>query len=56
VIDATAKVAPNAWRRHLRWLLDGLRADAAGDQTEAVLTDEELRASMRALSERRTSR
>jgi AcrR family transcriptional regulator len=56
VIDATAKVAPNAWRRHLRWLLDGLRADAAGDQTEAVLTDDELRASMRALSERRTSR
>jgi AcrR family transcriptional regulator len=56
VIDATAKVAPNAWRRHLRWLLDGLRADAAGDQTEAVLTDEELRASMRALSERRASR
>jgi len=56
VIDATAKVAPNAWRRHLLWLLDGLRADAAGDQTEAVLTDEELRASMRALSERRTSR
>jgi AcrR family transcriptional regulator len=56
VIDATAKVAPNAWRRHLRWLLDGLRADAAGDQTEAVLTDEQLRASMRALSERRASR
>jgi len=56
VIDATARVAPNAWRRHLRWLLDGLRAEAASAQTEAVLTDEELRASMRALSERRTSR
>jgi AcrR family transcriptional regulator len=56
VIDATAKVAPNAWRRHLRWLLDGLRADAAGNQTEAALTGEELRASMRALSERRASR
>ncbi len=56
VIDATARVAPNAWRRHLGWLLDGLRADAATAQTEAVLTDEELRASMRRLSERRTSR
>jgi AcrR family transcriptional regulator len=56
VTDATAKVAPNAWRRHLRWLLDGLRAEAAGAQTEPVLTDEELRASMRALSERRASR
>ena len=56
VIDATAQVAPNAWRRHLRLLLDGLRADAAAAQTEAVLTDEELRASMRALSGRRTGR
>ncbi len=56
VIDATAQVAPNAWRRHLGWLLDGLRVEAAGAQTEAVLTDDELRASMRALSERRTSR
>ena len=27
LIDATAEVAPNAWRRHLHWLLDGLRAD-----------------------------
>lgn len=56
VIDATAQVAPNAWRRHLRLLLDGLRADAAAAQTEAVLTDEELRASMRALSGRRSGR
>ena len=56
VIDATAGVAPNAWRRHLCLLLDGLRAGAAGAQTEPVLTDEELRASMQALSERRTSR
>ncbi len=29
VIEATASVAPECWRRHLGLLLDGLRADAA---------------------------
>src|SRR5215212_3070403 len=29
VIDATADVAPEAWRRHLHLILDGLRAGAA---------------------------
>ncbi len=29
IINATAATAPDAWRRHLALLLDGLRADAA---------------------------
>jgi AcrR family transcriptional regulator len=56
LIDATAEVAPNAWRRHLHWLLDGLRAEAATPQVEAPLSDEELRASMQALREHRLGR
>jgi AcrR family transcriptional regulator len=48
LLDATADVAPQAWRRHLHWLLDGLRADSATPQTAPPLTDEELRRSMQA--------
>ena len=29
VIDATAEAAPSVWRRHLHWLLDGLRPESA---------------------------
>jgi AcrR family transcriptional regulator len=53
VIDATAEVAPNAWRRHLHWLLDGLRSDAATAQAEPALGDDELRAAMQALRDQR---
>jgi len=56
VIDATADVAPNAWRRHLHLLLDGLRADAATPHAEPPLPDEQLRASMRSLREQRLDR
>jgi AcrR family transcriptional regulator len=56
VIDATADVAPNAWRRHLTWLLDGLRAGATTAQTEPSLSDEQLGDSMQALRERRPAR
>jgi hypothetical protein len=56
LIDATAEVAPNAWRRHLHWLLDGVRADAATPQAEPPLTDEELRTAMHALREQRLAR
>jgi AcrR family transcriptional regulator len=56
VIDATADVAPNAWRRHLAWLLDGLRADAPTAQTEPALSDGQLGDSMQALRERRPVR
>ena len=53
LMDATAEVAPNAWRRHLHWLLDGLRAESATPQVEPPLSDEQLRASMQALRRRR---
>jgi hypothetical protein len=49
LIDATAEIAPKAWRRHLHWLLDGLRAEAATPPTEPPLTDEQLGAAMDAL-------
>jgi hypothetical protein len=55
-IDATAEVAPNAWRRHLHLLLDGLRAEAATPQAEPPLTDEKLHAAMQALREQRLGR
>jgi AcrR family transcriptional regulator len=49
VMDATAAVAPDAWRRHLHLLLDGLRAGAATPPAAPPLSDDELQASMRAL-------
>lgn len=48
VIRETAEVAPQAWRRHLAFHLDGLRADAAHalpapalsmDQIDLIMTD-----------------
>ena len=53
LIDATAEVAPNAWRRHLHVFLDGLRVQAATPQTEPPLTDEQLHAAMQALRRQR---
>ena len=53
LIDATAEVAPNAWRRHLHVLLDGLRVQAATPQTEPPLTDAQLHAAMQALRRQR---
>ena len=53
VIDATSVVAPNAWRRHLGWLLDGLRSESATAQDEPPLSDEQLHAAMQALRLRR---
>ena len=56
LLDATAEVAPNAWRRHLHWLLDGLRVEAATPHAQPSLTDKELRAAMDALREQRLTR
>jgi AcrR family transcriptional regulator len=56
LIDATAAVAPEAWRRHLHWLLDGLRAEAATAQAQPPLTDKELLAAMHASHEQRLGR
>jgi AcrR family transcriptional regulator len=56
VIDATAEVAPDAWRRHLRLILDGLRAGAATARPEPPLDDDQLRAAMHTLREQRVAR
>jgi len=53
LIDATADVAPSAWRRHLHWLLDGLRAEAATPQPEGPLTAAQFEAAVEALRSRR---
>jgi AcrR family transcriptional regulator len=52
IFEATAGVAPRAWRRHLHLVLDGLRAHAATPHGEPALSDDELQASMRSLRER----
>lgn len=51
VVDATAEIAPHAWRRHLHFLLDGMRAESATPQTtpplgqrQVVAATERLRA------------
>lgn len=56
LIDATADVAPSAWRRHLHWLLDGLRATAATPQVEPPLSGRQLQEASQALRSRRLGR
>jgi AcrR family transcriptional regulator len=51
VIETTAEVAPNYWRRYLGLLFDGLRADAATTLPEPPLTPAQLQ---RATKGRRT--
>jgi hypothetical protein len=46
-IEATADVEPDAWRRHLGFVLDGLRASAAHPLPVPALTDEQARRIMR---------
>jgi AcrR family transcriptional regulator len=42
VIDATADVAPDLWRRYLGFMLDGLRAEAASPLPHPPLTQAQL--------------
>jgi len=56
LIDATAEVAPETWRRHLHFVLDGLRADVATPQAQQPLTDEQLLSATHALHEQRLGR
>ena len=51
MIDATAGLGPDHWRRHLHLLLDGLRVPAATAQSQPPLSDDDLLAAMRALRE-----
>lgn len=53
LLDATADVAPSAWRRHLHWLLDGLRADAATPPPEGPLSPAQFESAVEALRSRR---
>lgn len=46
--DATAEVAPDAWRRYVDLQPDGLRADAAHSLSQPALSDEQVAAAMRA--------
>ncbi|MEU8546066.1 helix-turn-helix domain-containing protein [Streptomyces roseoverticillatus] len=50
VVPASVTVAPQAWRRHLRLLLDGLRAPAATALPAPPLTPDELTGALRALA------
>jgi AcrR family transcriptional regulator len=56
VVDATAEAAPDAWRRHLHWFLDGLRPAAATPQREPPLDDRQLAEAMRCLRRQRLQR
>ena len=49
LLEATAGTAPQAWRRHLRIVLDGLRPEAATPQTVRPLTRRQLDAAMQTL-------
>jgi hypothetical protein len=52
IFEATADVAPQAWRRHLRIVLDGIRPEAATPQTVRPLAGRQLERAMEALRER----
>src|SRR5262249_4779824 len=47
VVDTTADVAPDYWRRYLSLLLDGLRAEAATPLPEPPLTAAQLQRATR---------
>jgi AcrR family transcriptional regulator len=52
--DATAGIAPNAWRRHLALLLDGFRAAAARPLPEPAMTPRQVYRAMLSLGRRCT--
>jgi AcrR family transcriptional regulator len=56
LIDATAESAPEAWRRHLHWLLDGLRAGAATPAPVPPLTPGQFELAVEAFRARRPAR
>ncbi|MEV6428481.1 helix-turn-helix domain-containing protein [Nocardia sp. NPDC051463] len=47
IVEATATVAPNLWRRHLALVLDGLRASAAHPLPVPPITEDQLMQAMR---------
>jgi AcrR family transcriptional regulator len=53
ILEATADVAPEAWRRHIGFVVDGLRPEAATEAPLPSLTAEQLEAAMECLRSRR---
>jgi len=51
IIEATATTAPDAWRRHLAFMLDGLRAGAAHPLPGRALEPDEVAKAMRMLGD-----
>jgi AcrR family transcriptional regulator len=51
-IEATGRHAPDAWRRHLAFMLDGFRAPAASPLPRRALAPEEVAEAMRNLGDR----
>jgi AcrR family transcriptional regulator len=49
LFEATAGVTPDGWRRHLRILLDGMRAEGATAQHARALSEAQLDAAIAAL-------
>jgi hypothetical protein len=49
IIEATVTAAPDAWRRHLGFTLDGFRASAAHPLPRPPLNQDEVAAAMRTL-------
>ncbi|PXX63069.1 TetR family transcriptional regulator [Nocardia tenerifensis] len=47
ILEATAAIAPDAWRRHLALTLDGLRASAAHPLPVPPITEDQLMRSLR---------
>ena len=52
IFEATGEAAPQAWRRHLQILLDGMRPAAATPQAVRPLTGRQLERAVEALRER----
>jgi AcrR family transcriptional regulator len=53
IVEATSGIAPEAWRRHFGFILDGLRPDAATVAAAPPLSDEQLVRAGEHLRERR---
>ena len=52
IFEATSEIAPQAWRRHLQILLDGMRPASATPQAVRPLTARQLERAWNALRER----
>ena len=56
ILEATATVAPDAWRRHLELFVDGLRAERAHPLSGSPMTRAQVQVAMLSLGKRCTTR